>query len=92
MGFDEAWAGGEVGVDESSAKACGLGEGGDCFGLGGSTFEEKDRGKGEGLGEEATNELETIGPAVESEKGIVADFGFGLGNFFWGEIGQVGGD
>ena len=44
------------------------------------------------MGEEATNELETIGPAVECEEGIVADFGFGLGNFFWGEIGQVGGD
>ena len=42
MGFDEAWAGGEVGVDESSAKACGLSEGGYWFGLGGSTFEKKD--------------------------------------------------
>ena len=41
MGFDEAWAGGEVGVDESLAKACGLGEGGDCFGLDGSAFDEK---------------------------------------------------
>jgi len=92
MGFDEAWAGGEVGVDESSAKACGLGEGGDCFGLGGSTFGEKDWGKGEGLGEEATNELESIGPAVECEEGIVADFGFGLGDLLWREIGQVGGD
>ena len=44
------------------------------------------------MGEEETNELETIGPAVECEEWIVADFGFGLGNFFWGEIGQVGGD
>ena len=44
------------------------------------------------MGEEATNELESIGPAVECEEGIVADFGFGLGNFFWGEIGQVSGD
>ena len=44
------------------------------------------------MGEEETNELETIGPAVECEDWIVADFGFGLGNFFWREIGQVGGD
>ena len=44
------------------------------------------------MGEEATNELESIGPAVESEEGIVADFGFGLSTFLWGEIGQVGGD
>ena len=42
MGFNEAWARGEVEVDQSSAKSYGLGEGGDCFGLGGSTFEEKD--------------------------------------------------
>ena len=78
MGFDEAWAGGEVGVDESSAKACGLGEGGDCFRLGGTAFEENDRGKGEGLGEESANEVETFGTSVEGEDGIVADFGFGL--------------
>jgi hypothetical protein len=38
------------------------------------------------LGEKATNELKSIGPAVECEKGIVADLGFGLGNFFWANV------
>ena len=44
VSFDEAGAGGEIGVNEGPAKACGLGEGGDCFRLGGTAFEENDRG------------------------------------------------
>jgi len=82
VSFDEAGAGGEIGVNEGPAKACGLGEGGDCFRLGGTAFEENNRGKGEGLGEESANEVETFGTSVEGEDRIVADFGFGLGNFF----------
>ena len=30
------------------------------------------------MGEESANEVETFGTSVESEDGIVADFGFGL--------------
>ena len=67
-----------------------LGEGGKVGGLVRGAFEKESGADGGGLGQEATKQIKPIGATVEGEHRIVANFGFGRGDFLRSEIGKIG--
>ena len=67
-----------------------MGEGGEVGGLVRRAFAKESGADEGGLGEEATKKIEPIGATVEGEDRIVTNLGFGRGNFFRCEVGEIG--
>ena len=79
-------------MDRGSGVSELLGQGGEWGGLVGVTFEKESGAEGEGLGEETAKKVESVLSSIESEDGVVANFGIGRGNLFGCQIGKVGGE
>jgi hypothetical protein len=92
VSLDKAGSAGQVGVDGSSGVSELLSEGSEWSGLVGVTFEKESGAEGQGLGKETTKKVESVLSSIESEYGVVTNFGIGRGNFIGRQIGKVSGE